>query len=779
VTDCLFPTGDNHPPARAYALVAVQRSIDRIDDEGMLVYAVEGAMPVPGQCVDVPLGKSRRFARGVVVQVGGDELLRGLSPTRVRGIGGVHPAVLPEEVLELGRWIARYYVCPLGMVMASILPSEVASGKGERTTEYVDLAPAWKDLSTELPDGMSRGARKAWKTIVSHGCLAFPMPLRTLAGALGYRTTRPFRPLIEAGVLVVHHVPVAPKDHALRESVEAERAPGEIVLTSDQRRVIDGVSLGEFGVHLLRGVTGSGKTEVYLRLIDRVLATGKGAIVLVPEISLTPQAVERFASRFGADVVAVLHSALTPARRRREWERVAAGRAKVVVGARSAVFAPLASTGLIVVDEEHDSSYKQDRLPRYHGRDTAIMRARLAGCPVLLGSATPSLESWANAESGRYRLWELAERVGGAALPRVAVVSIADERRARMLRDPEDTRAHLVGPTLQRALENCLTSGGQAILLLNRRGLAQYVWCRAPRCDYVLCCDDCDATLVVHRAPAVPAGAIVRCHHCDAAQRVPALCPRCGSKLALFGFGTQRAEEELAEKLAALGIVPGESLLRLDSDAVRSVRDVHDVLARFARGEARVLVGTQMLAKGLDYPNVRLVGVLDADTAINIPDFRAAERTFQLVSQVSGRAGRGRHPGEVIIQTMRPDEPAIALAAAHDYPAFARRELEARRRHSLPPAVRMARIVCRDKVFEHARERAAEIARRLAAHPDLRVRGPMVPALARIAGFHRVAIDVMAARAGVLQEALQTARAEGLLKSDARTAVDVDPVALL
>ena len=534
--------------------------------------------------------------------------------------------------------------------------------------------------------------------------------------------------------------------------------------TADQQRAMEGIgaALGAVGVHLLHGVTGSGKTEVYLRLMERVLSVGGGAIVLVPEIALTPQTSERFVGRLGAARVAVLHSGLTAAQRHREGSRAAAGEARVVVGARSAVFAPVAGLSLIVVDEEHDTSYKQDRAPRYHARDVAIKRAHLEGACVVLGSATPSLESWSNAAKGRFRLWSLPTRAGGATLPRVEVVDMVQERRRRF-EAGKDTTQHLLGPTLEEALSRTLSAGAQAILLLNRRGFSSYIACVSPSCGYIVSCADCDAHLVLHRDRRLPVGAEVRCHHCEARQKVPAACPACAGRLNFFSGGTQRLEQELARKFAPMGLVEGETFRRVDSDTMRSARDYFDVLGDFARGALRVLIGTQMLAKGLDFPGVRLVGVIDADTALHIPDFRSAERTFQLVSQVAGRAGRGAQPGLVIVQTMSPQNPAIVLAWQHRYTEFAAGELAIRVRSGLPPATRMARIVCKDESEARARRHAEDVASALrgeAARAKASLRGPDPCPLSRIAGEYRFAVEVIAPDASTLSaDAAVAARA--------------------
>lgn len=789
VRESLFESGGEiGQEGGRYARVAVERSIDRIDDDATLTYRIESPEPAVGERVEVPLGKGGKTVHGIVVRTGGSDLLGGFDASRVKMVKRATGAKLPGELLTLAIWMSEYYVCPLGMVLGTMMPSAVKTAAGLKRVEWVELGGA--DAGGEAPK-LKLGSRRRWEQVQSLPSSAFPMRLKELGTRLEMRSLAGLRALVGEGLLVI----------TMREEdvgapgwtgpeVEGGMGTRGVTPTPQQTRAIEGVvggvggALGGlegrgFGVHLLHGVTGSGKTEVYLRVIDRVLKAGRRAIVLVPEISLTPQTAGRFVSRFGSERVAVLHSGLGPAQRRREWARAAGGGASVVVGARSALFAPVENLGLIVVDEEHDGSYKQDQLPRYHGRDLAIKRGQIAGCPVLLGSATPSMESWLHARSGKYRLWELPARVGGAALPEVEVVSIAEERRRRAAEWPTDQRAHLMGPTLERALEMTLRDEGQAILLLNRRGLAQYVWCRNAACGFVMTCDHCDASLVVHRSKDVPSGSLVKCHHCEASQRVPGVCPVCRSKLALFGWGTQRAEDEIEAKFGSMGIKRGETLLRLDSDEMRSARDFHSALGRFASGEVRVLVGTQMLAKGLDYPNVRLVGVLDADTSLNVPDFRAAERTFQLVSQVAGRAGRGTMPGRVIVQTLRPLEPAIAMAAAHDYRGFAEVELAARERAGLPPFVRMARIVCRDESHEKARSAAGVLAERLRAQPGVQVVGPMVPVLSRLSNQYRFAIELRSPRSGVLQAALQAVRGEGLLKSDAHTAVDVDPVALL
>ncbi|MBL8762707.1 MAG: primosomal protein N' [Phycisphaerae bacterium] len=749
-----------------------------------------------GEVVEVPLGRTDEPTIGVVVEVGSPELAGGLTLPRIKRISRRTGVSLTPSVLELARWMSAYYVCPLGMVLGTTIPAAVKRRIGLKKRVVVRFAHARPEEAV-LPKRMSPAARHAWERLGTIDPARLPMAPKALAAELGLASAAGLAALVRAGLLATEiREDVESRDAVwTRFRVEAGGAeaphatPPE--LSEEQRRVVEGVgaALGSFSAHLLRGVTGSGKTEVYLRLIDLALQSGghEGtAIVLVPEIALTPQTAGRFLRRFGDERVAVLHSGLTSSERHRQWAAASAGSARVVVGARSAVFAPLRNVRIIVIDEEHDSSYKQDQLPRYHARDVAVKRAQLEGCPVLMGSATPSLESWANAaESGaKYRLWEMPNRVGGGALPRVELVDLGEERRdrARLAASYGSTwrRGGVVGPKLERALRGVLREPrGQAILLLNRRGYCSYVCCGDVNCGWVMTCESCDASMVHHKAGSPTGGGHLRCHHCLAEQLLPARCPVCGKGLARLSPGIQQAEEELAE---GLGLRPGDDLLRLDSDTMRGARDYFEALERFASGAARVLLGTQMIAKGLDFPGVRLVGVINADTALHLPDFRAAERTFQLLTQVAGRAGRGTEPGRVIVQTLGADTPAVRLAAAHDYIAFAERELAIRRSAGLPPARRMARIVVRRRELARARADATgltDVLRRAASGTGVEVEGPLECPIGRIAGYHRWAVELMGAARGSIQAVLGAARARGLLKSDARTAVDVDPVALM
>jgi len=784
--DSLFPQHDEQPAPAYYVRVAVERRVELKDPfEDGLTYSSDEYLE-PGTRVRVPLGRGNTVAEGIVVDVGGKEILEGLSPKRVKPILEAQSRILSEELISLGRWIARYYIAPLGMTLSSMIPSAVKSDTGRRHEERLEPA---QDLCDELPEGVKLPptAKAALGALREQKNIAWPASARTLADLIESRTVAPINRLVKAGLL-------RPVTHT---SVRSRRLESDTVFdavnhfspTPAQRAVIEGIgeSLGQFATHLLFGITGSGKTEVYLQLIERVLARGQTAVMLVPEIALTPQTAGRVQSRLGASNVAVMHSGLTASQRNSAWASVLDGSARVVVGARSAIFAPIENLGLVIVDEEHDSSYKQDQLPRYNARDVAIVRAHTAGCPILLGSATPSLESWANVETKRSKLWHLPERVGGGKLPKVHIVDMLDERQAYAdIHHCAPPAELLVGPTLERALKRTLTEGGQAVLLLNKRGLAGFVGCTSSKCGWVLECHHCSTRMVLHKMPSLAAGGYVRCHHCSAEQIMPKQCPDCSGKLRQFGAGTQRAEEvveALTQTMPAdCHLRIGESLVRVDADAMRSGRELFETLAKFARGEIRVLLGTQMIAKGLDVANVRLVGVLSADTALNLPDFRAGERTFQLVSQVAGRAGRGAFPGEVIVQTFEPGAPAIQLAADHDYQTFAHEELTLRNSIGLPPASRMARIVCRDKDLSKAKAAAktiAEAAGDLVESKLISLMGPMPCPIERIADHFRIAIELTAPDSGKLQTAMQTLRKRGVLLSDTKTAVDVDPLALL
>ncbi|HRP63581.1 MAG TPA: primosomal protein N' [Phycisphaerales bacterium] len=781
----LFATENTQEAAHiALARVAVERGVDRYPDG--LTYAVPAALAdlAPGERVIVPLGKANTPTAGYVVEISDETDTPESGRTKIKSILQRDPSAtrLPVGLMSLAKWISTYYGAPIGMTLASMLPAAVKRGTGTVTRIVLDLGDPLP-LGEKLPAAQKR----VLETLASLPVESRPVEMRKLADLAGVKTTGPVRKLLERGLVEQSRktaVEAAWVEHA--RSAFPPFVPES--LTAPQQRIVNEISpqLDKgFSIHLLYGVTGSGKTEVYIRLIEQTLATGRIALMLVPEISLTPQTGGRLIGRFPDHRVAVLHSGLTAAQRHQQWQLAADGRAAIVLGARSAIFAPVQDDrlGLIIVDEEHDGSYKQDQAPRYHGRDVAIRRAQLAGCPIVLGSATPSLESWFNATArseskARYALHRLDDRVPGAKLPKVHVVDFVREQRAH-----HDKRVHLIGPTMLNALHRTLNAGSQALILLNRRGYANYIACPDHLCGYVMRCDQCDASMIYHlnRKGSGSGGlpGFVRCHHCLSEQKLPATCPDCGKKISTFGLGTQRVEEELLRDFPQLE--EGQTLMRVDSDAMHGAKAFHDVLTRFGEGAIRVLLGTQMIAKGLDFPGVQLVGVINADTSINLPDFRAAERTFQLVSQVAGRSGRGVSPGVVIVQTFNPTSPAIRLAAAHDYVGFAQGELKFRAQSGLPPVKRMMRIVVRDDELA----KCIAMSRRLAdgltrlSPKGVLVRPPAPCPISRIAGKHRHQVEVIAPTAREIQDLLAAARREEIIKPGAAMAVDVDPIALL
>ena len=537
-----------------------------------------------------------------------------------------------------------------------------------------------------------------------------------------------------------------------------------VVPTADQERALTDLlaaAQGDaFQPFLLHGVTGSGKTEVYFRAVETALARGRGAILLVPEIGLTPMLVRAARARFGG-TVSVLHSELSAGERHDEWWRIREGAARVVVGARSAVFAPVPELGLIVVDEEHDGAYKQDESPRYHGRDVAVMRARLEACPVVLGSATPSVESYANARSGKYRELRLPRRITAQGLPRVEIV----DRRAVLRAGGEP----ILTPPLREALAARLSRREQSLLLLNRRGYATSLLCR--ECGQEAMCPNCSVSLTLHRT-----GRLARCHYCGHEVQTPEACPSChGAYLRLTGFGTEKVAEAVAAAL------PAARVERLDRDRASRRGVLVQTLAAFEKGEIDILVGTQMIAKGHDFPRVTLVGVVDADVGLGIPDFRSAERTFQLLTQVAGRAGRGDTAGEVILQTHMPDHYALVHACSQEYDAFFERELEFRRTMGYPPVAALVNLIVRATDEGKGREAVAALGASLrsSAHGRYRVLGPARAPLARLRREHRFQILLKGQR-----KAMRDAVRQALVSRYGETrwpgvAVDVDPLSVM
>ncbi|HEX6911321.1 MAG TPA: primosomal protein N', partial [Longimicrobium sp.] len=534
-------------------------------------------------------------------------------------------------------------------------------------------------LAREEAFGRARRQREAYETLESLGGRA---EAAHLTAGLGFDPSL-IRKMVKAGLLATEDEVVARDPYAAMPAVPAPRLEPTAAQASVIRALTDASRTRKPGTFLLRGVTGSGKTLVYIELLREVVdRQGKTAIVLVPEISLTPQTVGRFKAVFG-DRVAVLHSALSDGERYDEWRSLRAGEKQIVVGARSAIFAPLANVGAIVVDEEHEGSYKQAEAPRYHAREVAVVRAMLEGAVCLLGSATPSLESWTNARAGKYALLELPERVGGQPLPPIRVVDLrAERKRVKATTGPlQEPAPVILSDLLVDAVRERIKRGEQTILLLNRRGYATFVQCR--ECGLVWHCPQCNVSLTFHRRRAR-----LTCHYGLHEEPAPRLCPACGSDdLSFKGVGTEQVERAVEESF------PAARIARMDVDTTAGKWAHHTILGRVERGEVDILLGTQMIAKGLDFPNVTLVGVINADTGINLPDFRATERTFQLLTQVAGRAGRGPKGGEVLIQTALPNHYAVQAATEHDFTGFADRELETRREPAYPPFSRLVNVV--------------------------------------------------------------------------------------
>jgi primosomal protein N' (replication factor Y) len=541
-------------------------------------------------------------------------------------------------------------------------------------------------------------------------------------------------------------------------------------LNAEQESAFKGIrarfELGEFGVQLLYGVTGSGKTEVYLRAVQDTLARGKTAIVLVPEIALTLWIGRQCRSWFGArfEGVAVLHSALSDVERAREWWRVRNGEARVVVGTRSAVFAPLENIGLIIVDEEQESSYKQEDTPRYHGRDVAIVRAKMEGALALLGSATPSMETYHHARERKYELLTLASRVADRSLASVEIVDLREDFQQTHKTSP-------ISAVLHAGIQECLTNGTQALVLINRRGYSWSVLCRS--CGASVQCVNCSISMTHHKQRNR-----LECHYCGSIQQIPKVCPKCQSKYVyFFGEGSEHVEERLRKEF------PGARIARLDRDTARTKRQYQETLGAFAGGALDILVGTQMLAKGHDFQRVTLVGVVSADSSLSLPDFRAAERTFQLLTQVAGRAGRGELKGRVLIQTFYPEHYAIQDAVKQDYTAFFERELHFRRMMAYPPFTSLANVIVRDISLEKAIRWSRQLAEYFSPHDDkgVRILGPATAPLARLKKEHRFQFLLKSPKRSVLTRLLGGAMAYCDAKEipDTAVLVDVDPLSLL
>lgn len=712
-----------------------------------------------GARVRVPLGRGNTPTVGYCVSLEG-HIPEGIPPEAIKDLLDVldEPPLIDESMRSLTRWLASYYLCSWGQALDAVVPAGVKKAAGTRLFTCLVLPEEVRDQPD--PADLSVKQREIMAVVRAS---RVPLTVHDAQRLAKCASLAPIAALRKRGLL--HTV----KRRLDRLTATAEDAPAEaprapLTLTDEQRVALDAMESAldgpSFATFLLHGVTGSGKTEVYLSAIDRVVAAGREAIVLVPEISLTPQTIRRFKRRFPK--VAVLHSHLADAERHRHWKAIAAGEVQVVVGARSAVFAPTRNLGLIVIDEEHESTFKQETVPRYHARDIAVKRAHMLGIPVILGSATPALETWRNAQAGRYTKLSLLRRVLDRPMPPVDVIDLRKEKPSA-----GNPLGGLSGP-LRHSVRKALDDGGQVILLLNRRGYHTFILC--PKCGHVLQCPSCDIALTHHKHRRK-----TLCHGCDAENDPPASCPTCAGNLYYGGIGTERLEREVREAF------PDVAIARMDSDTTRSPGSHERVLSAFRAGDIRLLLGTQMIAKGLDFPNVTLVGVVSADTALHLPDFRAAERTFQLVAQVAGRTGRGDRPGRVLVQTFCPEASAIRCASRHDYEGFVADELPHRETHGAPPYGRMVRLILRGRNEEAVQRAVSALAGMIqeAAGPSVRVRGPAPAPIGKIKDLYRFHLLLGAPAPRPLQEVLHRVLAEYTPPAGIELAVDVDPISQL
>ncbi len=794
-----------------------------------LTYSVPSTFRVqPGQRVEVPVGTRR--ALGVALGRAA-RLAPGVEVRPLLHVADEEP-ILPLRLVELGQWLAGYYLAPVGEVFRSMLPLFPR----QRRARVAELTDAGRNQRLQLTSSLMSEERQGVEAVLLDylanrpGVLvetlrhkfaasgAFDLALKKgwiaireqdrprgrretfgvrLAGPIPSPPAR-MSPAAQRILAALARQPQAEDHHQLLKTTESSfahlrqlrqrgliefftPAPGRDasedracleslpILSASQSSAVAELATRldqrSFSAVLLHGVTASGKTEIYLRLIAHCLDQGRSALMLVPEIALTPAMQSLFSARF-AGAVAVLHSGLTPAERHDTWWRVRRGEARVVLGTRSAVFAPLSDLGILIVDEEHEATYKQEETPRYHARDVAIVRARLEQALVVLGSATPSLESYENTRRGKYHLLTLRERIAGRPLAEVEIIDMREEFRRTHTQVPISCR-------LREEIESQLGGGGQTMILLNRRGYSWFLLCRS--CGQTERCQNCSISLTFHRRENR-----LLCHYCGYTAPVPPRCTSCGSEyLSYVGEGTERVEVKLAE------MFPGARVARLDRDAARHPARYQKILQEFRQGKIQILVGTQIIAKGHDFPRVTLMGIVSADTLLALPDFRAAERTFQLLTQGAGRAGRGDLPGRVLVQTFYPEHYAIRLAARQNYEEFFAKEIRFRRMMHYPPAAALANVVVQDAKIERAAKMAGDIAQLYsevgASDRSLKILGPTPAPLARLKGVYRIQFVLKASSRARLHAVLRRTVAEchllGIpLKS---VVVDVDPLSLM
>lgn len=726
------------------AQVATQNAIDRTFDYAIPAHLADRVRP--GVRVKVPFGT--RVIEGYVLAVAETSTHSGDLKSILDTVGD--KPWLSESMLRLASWMATYYIAPVELCLATMLPAPVRRGEAKfklrLRIERVDPPPAdAPEPSTrqrEILDILERSGPVALAAFCREWHVSMDTIRRLEKDGFVTITEQAERRDPLAGRKILPSSPLALTDEQTAAKALIRAAMDEAVVGNRPQPV------------LLHGVTASGKTEVFLQCIADALAKGRGAIVLVPEIALTPQTIQRFASRFGP-AVAVLHSQLCDGERHDEWHRIHTGEARLVVGPRSAVFAPVENLGIIIVDEEHEPSYKQDETPRYHARDVAVMRGVFEPCAVVLGSATPSLESWHNAQSGKYRLATMTRRAVDMAMPRTEIVDM----RAEVAKQGT---LPVFSERLVAAIRRRLELGEQTMLFLNRRGYAPSVTC--PACGHSERCDNCSVGMTFHLDDD-----LLRCHLCGAFRKVPGTCPDCGAPGYKYsGIGTQRVET-IAKRL-----FPAAKIQRMDADVTSRKFSHEEILDRFRAGKIDILIGTQMIAKGLDFPNVTLAGILNADTGLNIPDFRASERTFQLIAQMAGRAGRGTTPGDVLVQTLSPEHPAIVHARTEDFEGFASIELAERRELAYPPFTRFTCITLRGRDPDKVAAYAQRLADAIGPSNRFILGGPHPAPLERTKQDWRFQISLRGASAAALSAAIRNGLATARPPAGVTVAIDVD-----
>ena len=710
-----------------------------------------------GSRVRVPFREKSALA--TVLATLGQSDAKGIRP--IEALVGEAPALTPS-LLELAHWMSAYYCCPLETVMRSLLPQVIRRAELGWRKQLVIYPP--KKIEYDKINNLRKRAPRQAELFDAIAKLEKPMPAAQLLRDTS-SDNQTLRALAKRGLIELREEAVERDPHGDEQFV----ATTNLELNAEQAfalaKISDVLAAPENAKPiLLHGVTGSGKTEIYLQAIRLALERGRSAIVLVPEISLTPQTVERFKSRFAEmhEVVAVLHSHLSEGERHDEWHKIHLGRARIVIGARSAVFAPLKDVGLIIVDEEHETTYKQEEAPRYHARDVAVVRAKMEKCAVVLGSATPSLESYHNATIGKYDLALLTQRVDDQQMPLMRIVDLRRERRKEKI-------APILSEKLSQAIGDRLKKREQTILFLNRRGFSTSLLCS--NCGKARNCPNCSVALTFHRHMAR-----LSCHLCGHTAAVPKKCPECGKDALIYaGFGTEKVESTVSH------LFPKANVRRMDADSMTRKEAYRETLRNFRAGKIDILVGTQMIAKGLHFPNVTLVGIINADLALHLPDFRAGERTFQLLTQVAGRAGRGDRPGEVFVQTYTPFSPSIQFARHHDFAGYFQQELEFREHCDFPPFKHAILITVRSAHEGRAKLSAETLVRRLkeSLGPGFMLSDATPAPLEKLQGQFRFHILVRGEAVMRLSRLVRETLEKLPLPKDVVATVDIDPYQLL